>query len=463
MKHRKNNSMSTTANVRPPTVKYHVNKQDEYGKCSAKDPADCPFCDEPHGSLEHVCDVVEERSEAKYAPKYAKQKARREKAARRKAQKSGNEPQAGAPKPPTPKNISDESESRAKNRYTTPKEARQKARREAASLKEQEQKREPHPPKPTTPPQPTSGNTPKPSPTPSSPKPAAPKPSAPRPSAVPPPKPRTLPSVKSVEDAPLQPGDIRVSGLNGRTYILPSPKERVPETEEEYLIELEKQRIYLDRARYITERDEKIRNSKTPPHVARKLNREIEREKAQAEKNGVLWDVPQIRALWAFKQKTARKKGTRAHWPRLTKGQRQITYAQMDEASIERFHQHVKAINPVSLEFSGHVYEKLNSGKLAELTAEDVYFTLQSYTPGTYSVTEYDDKRKSGRSISIRSSEYSRVVAPEKGAPPEECNLILVLSIDPPQQQVVTAYWKPVNQFPKESGIRFQDRWLKVT
>ena len=455
--------MSTTANVRPPTVKYHVNKQDEYGKCSAKDPADCPFCDEPHGSLEHVCDVVEERSEAKYAPKYAKQKARREKAARRKAQKSGNEPQAGAPKPPTPKNISDESESRAKNRYTTPKEARQKARREAASLKEQEQKREPHPPKPTTPPQPTSGNTPKPSPTPSAPKPSAPKPSAPRPSAVPPPKPRTLPSVKSVEDAPLQPGDIRVSGLNGRTYILPSPKERVPETEEEYLIELEKQGIYLDRARYITERDEKIRNSKTPPHVARKLNREIEREKAQAEKNGVLWDVPQIRALWAFKQKTARKKGTRAHWPRLTKGQRQITYAQMDEASIERFHQHVKAINPVSLEFSGHVYEKLNSGKLAELTAEDVYFTLQSYTPGTYSVTEYDDKRKSGRSISIRSSEYSRVVAPEKGAPPEECNLILVLSIDPPQQQVVTAYWKPVNQFPKESGIRFQDRWLKVT
>lgn len=463
MKHRKNNSMSTTANVRPPTVKYHVNKQDEYGKCSAKDPADCPFCDEPHGSLEHVCDVVEERSEAKYAPKYAKQKARREKAARRKAQKSGNEPQAGAPKPPTPKNISDESESRAKNRYTTPREARQKARREAASLKEQEQKREPQPPKPTTPPKPTPDNTPKPSPTPSTPKPAVPKPSSPRPGAVPPPKPRTLPSVKSVEDAPLQPGDIRVSGLNGRTYILPSPKERVPETEEEYLIELEKQRIYLDRARYITERDEKIRNSKTPPHVARKLNREIEREKAQAEKNGVLWDVPQIRALWAFKQKTARKKGTRAHWPRLTKGQRQITYAQMDEASIERFHQHVKAINPVSLEFSGHVYEKLNSGKLAELTAEDVYFTLQSYTPGTYSVTEYDDKRKSGRSISILSKEYSRVVAPEKGAPPEECNLILVLSIDPPQQQVVTAYWKPVNQFPKESGIRFQDRWLKVT
>ena len=451
--------MSTTANVRPPTVKYHVNKQDEYGKCSAKDPADCPFCDEPHGSLEHVCDVVEERSEAKYA----KQKARREKAARRKAQKNGNEPQTGTPKPPTPKNISDESESRAKNRYTTPKEARQKARREAASLKEQEQKSEPQPPKPTTPPQPTPDNTPKPSPTPSAPKPSTPKPSAPRPSAVPPPKPRTLPSVKSVEDAPLQPGDIRVSGLNGRTYILPSPKERVPEAEEEYLIELEKQRIYLDRARYITERDEKIRNSKTPPHVARKLNREIEREKAQAEKNGVLWDVPQIRALWAFKQKTVRKKGTRAHWPRLTKGQRQITYAQMDEASIERFHQHVKAINPVSLEFSGHVYEKLNSGKLAELTAEDVYFTLQSYTPGTYSVTEYDDKRKSGRSISIRSSEYSRVVAPKKGAPPEECNLILVLSIDPPQQQVVTAYWKPVNQFPKESGIRFQDRWLKVT
>lgn len=463
MKHRKNNLMSTQTNVRPPTVKYHVNKQDEYGKCSAKDPADCPFCDEPHGSLEHVCDVVEERSEAKYAPKYAKQKARREKAARRKAQKSGIEPQAGVPKPPTPKNISDESESRAKNGYTTPREARQKARREAASLKEQEQKREPQPPKPTTPPQSTSGNTPKPSPTPSAPKSSAPKPSAPRPGAVPPPKLRTLPSVKSVEDAPLQPGDIRVSGLNGRTYILPSPKERVPETEEEYLIELEKQRIYLDRARYITERDEKIRNSKTPPHVARKLNREIEREKAQAEKNGVLWDVPQIRALWAFKQKTARKKGTRAHWSRLTKGQRQITYAQMDEASIERFHQHVKAINPVSLEFSGHVYEKLNSGKLAELTAEDVYFTLQSYTPGTYSVTEYDDKRKSGRSISIRSKEYSRVVAPEKGAPPEECNLILVLSIDPPQQQVVTAYWKPVNQFPKESGIRFQDRWLKVT
>ena len=379
----------TTGVASPP--KYHLNNDNDFGKCDAKEADRCPYRDNPHGSLNHVCTIAEQMSNDKFAPKYAREKARREAYEAKRAQKM-------------------------------------------ASAKADAKKADSEP---TSDPKPGTDAKPKPSP---------PKPGIPKPGSV-----------------PLQPGDIKVSGLNGRTYILPSPKERTPQTEEEYLVELEKQRIYLDRARYITDRDAKMRDPKTPAREVRRLQRELDREKAKAEENGVPWDVPQILSLWAFKQKTARKKGTRAHWPRLTKGQRQITYQQMDEASIERFHQHVKAINPVTLDFSQHVYEKLATGKLAGLTAEDVYFTLQSYTPGTYSITEYDDKRKSGRSISIRSKEYSRVIAPEKGAPPEECNLILVISIDPPHQQVVTAYWKPVNQFPKESGIRFKDRWLKVT
>lgn len=407
----------TTGTDSPP--KYHLNNDNDFGKCDAKEAERCPYRDNPHGSLNHVCTIAEQMSSDKFAPKYAREKARREAYEAKRAQKMASE----------------KADAKKVGSDTTP------ATKPNADAK----------------------------PKPSAPKPPSPKPGIPKPGSMPHPtppnasKPRTLPNAKSIADTPLQPGDIKVSGLNGRTYILPSPKERTPQTEEEYLVELEKQRIYLDRARYITDRDAKMRDPKTPAREVRRLQRELDREKAKAEENGVPWDVPQILSLWAFKQRTARKKGTRAHWPRLTKGQRQITYQQMDEASIERFHQHVKAINPVTLDFSQHVYEKLATGKLAGLTAEDVYFTLQSYNPGTYSITEYDDKRKSGRSISIRSKEYSRVIAPEKGAPPEECNLILVISIDPPHQQVVTAYWKPVNQFPKESGIRFKDRWLKVT
>ena len=108
--------------------------------------------------------------------------------------------------------------------------------------------------------------------------------------------------------------------------------------------------------------------------------------------------------------------------------------------------------------------EKLASGKLAALDAEDIFATLDDYTPGTYSITEYDDRRSGGRSISIRSKGHTRVVAPEQGAEPTECNLILVISVDGPKKDsIVTAYWKPVNEHPQNKGIRFQDRWLKVT
>jgi hypothetical protein len=280
----------------------------------------------------------------------------------------------------------------------------------------------------------------------------APKPAAP-----------TKPKPKVKLGHTLAEGDKRVAGANGRSYVLPAPRTQEPQTEDEYLEELEKQRLFLNRARYITTRGQKIKNPNTPPNVKRKLQREIETEKKEAEKNGLVWDVPIIEALWEQKRRVARKHGTRPHWARLTKGQRQITAEQMDEASLNRFHQYVKSIDLGNLQISKHVHDKLHTGDLAELTAEDIALTLHSYTPGTYSVTEHDDKRTDGRSISIRSETLVKTVAPEKGAPPEPCNLVLVLGVDPPRPQVVTAYWKAVNQRPVGSGIRFQDKWLKVT
>ena len=303
-------------------------------------------------------------------------------------------------------------------------------------------------------------------PKPSTPKPSAPKPSAPKPSM---PSPRVVPvragaQSRNVASTPLRPGDLRVVGADGKPYIYPSATPVPPQTEEEYLIELEKQRVFLDRARYITERDRKLRSSKTSPAEKRALSRELDGERKAAEEAGLPWDVPQVRALWDYKRKVAKETGTRPHWARLTKNQRQITYQQMDEQSVERFRQYVRDIDLGRLAPSGHVMEKLASGKLAALDAEDIFATLDDYTPGTYSITEYDDRRSSGRSISIRSKGHTRIVAPEQGAEPTECNLILVISVDGPKKDsIVTAYWKPVNEHPQNKGIRFQDRWLKVT
>jgi hypothetical protein len=300
----------------------------------------------------------------------------------------------------------------------------------------------------------------------SAPKPSVPKPSAPKPSM---PSPRVVPvragaQSRNVASTPLRPGDLRVVGADGKPYIYPSATPVPPQTEEEYLIELEKQRVFLDRARYITDRDKKLRSSKTSPAEKRALSRELDEERRGAEEAGLPWDVPQVRALWNYKRKVAKETGTRPHWARLTKNQRQITYQQMDEQSVERFRQYVRDIDLGRLAPSGHVMEKLASGKLAALDAEDIFATLEDYTPGTYSITEYDDRRSGGRSISIRSKGHTRVVAPEQGAEPTECNLVLVISVDGPKKDsIVTAYWKPVNEHPQNKGIRFQDRWLKVT
>ena len=300
----------------------------------------------------------------------------------------------------------------------------------------------------------------------STPKPSAPKPSTPKPSM---PSPRVVPvragaQSRNVASTPLRSGDLRVVGADGKPYIYPSATPVPPQTEEEYLIELEKQRVFLDRARYITDRDRKLRSSKTSPAEKRALSRELDEERKAAEEAGLPWDVPQVRALWNYKRKVAKETGTRPHWARLTKNQRQITYQQMDEQSVERFRQYVRDIDLRRLAPSGHVMEKLASGKLAALDAEDIFATLDDYTPGTYSITEYDDRRSGGRSISIRSKGHTRIVAPKQGAEPTECNLILVISVDGPKKDsIVTAYWKPVNEHPQNKGIRFQDRWLKVT
>lgn len=393
--------------------KYHMNNDRQVHECEAT-VRECKYSDNPHGSLEKVgCEAealakqrFEEEQRAKRSEEFAKRRLAKQRGRGRKAKREAAAGEAVASKPVVVESVS------------------------------------------------------------SAPKPSAPKPSAPKPSM---PSPRVVPvragaQSRNVASTPLRPGDLRVVGADGKPYIYPSATPVPPQTEEEYLIELEKQRVFLDRARYITERDRKLRSSKTSPAEKRALSRELDGERKAAEAAGLPWDVPQVRALWDYKRKVAKETGTRPHWARLTKNQRQITYQQMDEQSVERFRQYVRDIDLGRLAPSGHVMEKLASGKLAALDAEDIFATLDDYTPGTYSITEYDDRRSGGRSISIRSKGHTRVVAPEQGAEPTECNLILVISVDGPKKDsIVTAYWKPVNEHPKNKGIRFQDRWLKVT
>ena len=388
--------------------KYHMNNDRQVHECEAT-VRGCKYSDNPHGSLEKVgCE----------AEALAKQRFEEEQRAKR-------------------------SEEFAKRRLAKQRGRGRKAKREAAASKPAAVEIAPSVPKP------------------SAPKPSAPKPSMPSPRVVPV---RAGAQSRNVASTPLRPGDLRVVGADGKPYIYPSATPVPPQTEEEYLIELEKQRVFLDRARYITDRDRKLRSSKTSPAEKRALSRELDEERKAAEEAGLPWDVPQVRALWNYKRKVAKETGTRPHWARLTKNQRQITYQQMDEQSVERFRQYVRDVDLGRLAPSGHVMEKLASGKLAALDAEDIFATLDDYTPGTYSITEYDDRRSGGRSISIRSKGHTRIVAPEQGAEPTECNLILVISVDGPKKDsIVTAYWKPVNEHPQNKGIRFQDRWLKVT
>jgi hypothetical protein len=392
--------------------KYHMNNDRQVHECEAT-VRECKYRDKPHGSLEEVgCEAealalerFEEERRAK-REEFAKRRLAKQRGRGRKAKRAAPVGEAVVSKPVVVESVS------------------------------------------------------------SVPKPSVPKPSAPKPSM---PSPRVVPvragaQSRNVASTPLRPGDLRVVGADGKPYIYPSATPVPPQTEEEYLIELEKQRVFLDRARYITDRDKKLRSSKTSPAEKRALSRELDEERKAAEAAGLPWDVPQVRALWNYKRKVAKETGTRPHWARLTKNQRQITYQQMDEQSIERFRQYVRDIDLRRLAPSGHVMEKLASGKLAALDAEDIFATLEDYTPGTYSITEYDDRRSGGRSISIRSKGHTRVVAPEQGAEPTECNLILVISVDGPKKDsIVTAYWKPVNEHPQNKGIRFQDRWLKVT
>lgn len=401
--------------------KYHMNNDRQVHECEAT-VRECKYRDNPHGQLEEVgCEAealakqrFEEEMRAKRSEEFAKRRLAKQRGRGRKAKR---------------------------------------AAAEAVAAKPSAVDSAPSAPAPVAP-------------KPSAPKPSAPKPSVPKPSM---PSPRVVPvragaQSRNVASTPLRPGDLRVVGADGKPYIYPSATPVPPQTEEEYLIELEKQRVFLDRARYITERDRKLRSSKTSPAEKRALSRELDGERKAAEAAGLPWDVPQVRALWDYKRKVAKETGTRPHWARLTKNQRQITYQQMDEQSVERFRQYVRDIDLGRLAPSGHVMEKLASGKLADLDAEDIFATLDDYTPGTYSITEYDDRRSSGRSISIRSKSHTRVVAPEQGAEPTECNLILVISVDGPKKDsIVTAYWKPVNEHPQNKGIRFQDRWLKVT
>lgn len=388
--------------------KYHMNNDRQVHECEAT-VRGCKYSDKPHGSLEKVgCE----------AEALAKQRFEEEQRAKR-------------------------SEEFAKRRLAKQRGRGRKAKRAAAASKPVAVEIAPSVPKPSVP------------------KPSAPKPSMPSPRVVPV---RAGAQSRNVASTPLRPGDLRVVGADGKPYIYPSATPVPPQTEEEYLIELEKQRVFLDRARYITERDRKLRSSKTSPAEKRALSRELDEERKAAEAAGLPWDVPQVRALWNYKRKVAKETGTRPHWARLTKNQRQITYQQMDEQSVERFRQYVRDVDLGRLAPSGHVMEKLASGKLAALDAEDIFATLDDYTPGTYSITEYDDRRSGGRSISIRSKGHTRIVAPEQGAEPTECNLILVISVDGPKKDsIVTAYWKPVNEHPQNKGIRFQDRWLKVT
>lgn len=92
-----------------------------------------------------------------------------------------------------------------------------------------------------------------------------------------------------------------------------------------------------------------------------------------------------------------------------------------------------------------HVREKLASGRLSRLEAEDIAETLDSYRVEAYQVTQSSPHKPASRAVTIRSKNYSQSVVLDRGMEPVEANLVLVISLDP-----------------SKNSARYQDRWLRV-
>lgn len=413
---------------------WHINDDDELRKCSAQTPDNCDFRGKPHGELAVMGRIAEQEAERSILAerRLAKQAQRVSGVKNHRRNQTEQTENATAKESESPDSL------RIPNHHPNP-----SARRRAIREKTQEAPQaEATPPKPRP----------------------IPKPS-PRPAPTPPPagSTKTLPSVADVSATELLPGDVRVTGAQGRTYIIPKLMNRQPESEEDFLIEIEKQRLFLNRARYVTEREEELGRSNISYARRSELEREKEREQAAAERAGVPWDVPVVLDMWDEMCEQAERQGSRAHWARLTKGQRQLAYHQMTDEDIANFRALVSGVDLAKLEPSVHVREKLASGRLSRLEAEDIAETFDSYRVEAYQVTQSSPHKPAARAVTIRSKNYSQPVVLERGMEPVESNLVLVISLDPPNKdKIVTAYWRAVNSFPSKNSARYQDRWLRV-
>lgn len=378
---------------------WHINDDDELRKCSAQTPDNCDFRGKPHGELGVMGRIAEQEAERSILAerRLAKQAQRVSGVKNHRRNQTEQTENATAKESESPDSL------RIPNHHPNP-----SARRRAIREKTQEAPQaEATPPKPRP----------------------IPKPS-PRPAPTPPPvgSTKTLPSVADVSATELLPGDVRVTGAQGRTYIIPKLMNRQPESEEDFLIEIEKQR-----------------------------------EQAAAERAGVPWDVPVVLEMWDEMCEQAERQGSRAHWARLTKGQRQLAYHQMTDADIANFRALVSGVDLAKLEPSVHVREKMASGRLSRLEAEDIAETFDSYRVEAYQVTQSSPHKPASRAVTIRSKNYSQSVVLERGMEPVESNLVLVISLDPPNKdKIITAYWRAVNSFPSKNSARYQDRWLRV-
>lgn len=405
---------------------WHINDDDELRKCSAQTPDNCDFRGKPHGELAVMGRIAEQEAERSILAerRLAKQAQRVSGVKNHRRNTPSEEPEAP-------------DELRIPNSRPTPSDRRRAAREKTKEAPPVEERPKPRP---------------------------IPKPS-PRPAPTPPPagSTKTLPSVADVSATELLPGDVRVTGAQGRTYIIPKLMNRQPESEEDFLIEIEKQRLFLNRARYVTEREEELGRSNISYARRSELEREKEREQAAAERAGVPWDVPVVLEMWDEMCEQAERQGSRAHWARLTKGQRQLAYHQMTDEDIANFRALVSGVDLAKLEPSVHVREKLASGRLSRLEAEDIAETFDSYRVEAYQVTQSSPHKPAARAVTIRSKNYSQSVVLERGMEPVEANLVLVISLDPPNKdKIVTAYWRAVNSFPSKNSARYQDRWLRV-
>ena len=413
---------------------WHINDDDELRKCSAQTPDSCDFRGKPHGELAVMGRIAEQEAERSILAerRLAKQAQRVSGVKNHRRNLSEQTENATAKEPESPDTL------RIPNSRPTPSDRRRIAREQVQKEKSQAE------------------NTPKPRPIP---KPSPrPMPSPPRMNTA-----KTLPSVADVSATELLPGDVRVTGVQGKTYIIPKLMNRQPESEEDFLVEIEKQRLFLNRARYVTEREEELARSNISYARRGELEREKERECVAAERAGVPWDVPVVMEMWDEMCEQAERQGARAHWARLTKGQRQLAYHQMTEEDISNFRALVSRVDLAKLEPSVHVREKLASGRLSRLEAEDIAETLDSYRVEAYQVTQSSPHKPASRAVTIRSKNYSQSVVLDRGMEPVEANLVLVISLDPPNKdKIVTAYWRAVNSFPSKNSARYQDRWLRV-